>query len=124
MIFLSDWFELYDMELLRLVYENCCVLTTWKFIDFHLNPSLATNGNEQFVWVNLFCMPRIGVFVSRVVGSAGDQCPSGLISCPSCVKPWSGLHHGPVHCIILNLCERWGPYLFCKCANGDLTLQN
>ncbi len=35
----------------RLVYEKCCVLTTWKFIDFHVNPSLATNGNEQFVWV-------------------------------------------------------------------------
>ncbi len=34
-----------------LVYEKCCVLTTWKFIDFHVNPSLATNGNEQFVWV-------------------------------------------------------------------------
>ena len=33
------------------VYEKCCVLTTWKFIDFHVNPSLATNGNEQFVWV-------------------------------------------------------------------------
>ncbi len=35
----------------RFVYEKCCVLTTWKFIDFHVNPSLATNGNEQFVWV-------------------------------------------------------------------------
>ena len=32
------------------VYEKCCVLTTWKFIDFHVNPPLATNGNEQFVW--------------------------------------------------------------------------
>ncbi len=27
-----------------------CRITTWKFIDFHVNPSLATNGNEQFVW--------------------------------------------------------------------------
>ena len=35
----------------RLVYQKCCVLTTWKFIDFHVNPSLATNGNERFVWV-------------------------------------------------------------------------
>ncbi len=34
-----------------LVHVECCVLTTWKFIDFHVNPSLATNGNEQFVWV-------------------------------------------------------------------------
>ncbi len=33
------------------LYEKRCVLTTWKFIDFHVNPSLATNGNEQFVWV-------------------------------------------------------------------------
>ncbi len=37
--------------LVHVVYEKCCVLTTWKFIDFHVNPSLATNGNEQFVWV-------------------------------------------------------------------------
>ncbi len=37
----------------RLVYEKSCVLTTWKFIDFHVNPSLATNGNEQFVWVSM-----------------------------------------------------------------------
>ncbi len=36
----------------RFVYEKCCILTTWKFIDFHVNPSLATNGNEQFVWVH------------------------------------------------------------------------
>ncbi len=35
----------------RLVYEKCCVLTTRKFIDFHVNQSLAINGNEQFVWV-------------------------------------------------------------------------
>ena len=34
----------------RLVNEKCCVLTTWKFIDFHVNQSLATNGNERFVW--------------------------------------------------------------------------
>ncbi len=34
----------------RFVYEKYCVLTTWKFIDFHVNPSLATNRNEQFVW--------------------------------------------------------------------------
>ncbi len=33
------------------VYEKCCVLTTWKFIDFHVNQSLTINGNEQFVWV-------------------------------------------------------------------------
>ena len=32
-------------------YEKCCVLTMWKFIDFHVNQSLAINGNEQFVWV-------------------------------------------------------------------------
>ncbi len=30
---------------------ECCILTTWKFIDFHVNQSLATNGNERFVWV-------------------------------------------------------------------------
>ncbi len=36
---------------MQLVYEKCCVLTTWKFIDFHVNQSLAINGNEQFVWV-------------------------------------------------------------------------
>ncbi len=33
------------------IYEKCCVLTTWKFIDFHVKPSLDTNGNEQFIWV-------------------------------------------------------------------------
>ncbi len=32
------------------IYEKCCALTTWKFIDFHVNQSLAINGNEQFVW--------------------------------------------------------------------------
>ncbi len=31
--------------------SNQDILTTWKFIDIHVNPSLATNGNEQFVWV-------------------------------------------------------------------------
>ncbi len=36
----------------RIVYQKCCVLTTWKFIDFHVNLSLATNGNERFVWVD------------------------------------------------------------------------
>ncbi len=35
----------------RFVYEKCCVLTTWKFIYFHVDPSFATDGNEQFVWV-------------------------------------------------------------------------
>ncbi len=35
----------------RLVYEKCCVLTTLNFINFHVNQSLATNGNEWFVWV-------------------------------------------------------------------------
>ncbi len=35
------------------VHRECCVLTTWKFIDFHVNLSLATNGNERFVWVGL-----------------------------------------------------------------------
>ncbi len=36
----------------RLFYEKCCVLTTWKFIDFHVNQSLDINGNEPFVWVS------------------------------------------------------------------------
>ena len=40
-----------SLKLNRFVYEKCCVLTTWKDIDFHVNPSLAINGNEQFVWV-------------------------------------------------------------------------
>ncbi len=26
---------------------------SWNFIDFHLNPSLTTNGNEWFVWVQV-----------------------------------------------------------------------
>ncbi len=30
---------------MNVVYEKCCVLTTWKDIDFHVN------GNEQFIWV-------------------------------------------------------------------------
>ncbi len=35
-------------------YEKCCILTTWKFIEFHVNQSLATNGNERFVWVVVY----------------------------------------------------------------------
>ncbi len=30
---------------------------TWKFIDSPVNPSLATNGNEQLVWVFVHVYP-------------------------------------------------------------------
>ncbi len=31
-------------------FHCSCILTIWKLIDFHVNQSLANNGNEQFVW--------------------------------------------------------------------------
>ena len=40
----------------RFFYEKRCVLTTWKFIEVHVNQSLATNGNERFVWALPFLL--------------------------------------------------------------------
>ena len=55
----------------RLVYEKCCVLTMWKFIDFHVNQSLATNGNELFVWAVPFSSLDQGKFDEKTFWGVG-----------------------------------------------------
>ncbi len=65
----------------RLVYEKCCALTTWKFIDFHVNQSLATNdsvlgkrvlmywknrGHTDYIYINAFTVPTESyIFLER-----------------------------------------------------------
>ena len=38
-------------------FHDSCV-TTWNFIDFHFNQSLAINGNERFVWEGLLLLEK------------------------------------------------------------------
>ncbi len=48
-----SWDFMVKTWIFMVLTQKCCALTTCKFIDFHVNQSLAINGNERFVWVGL-----------------------------------------------------------------------
>ncbi len=87
-------------------FEKCCVLTKWKFTDFHVNQLLATNGNEQFVWIHVqsHCKILIKSVLSQYYhrdqnGSSGELLGK---TPPSCKEENSH----PFHCTPI-------PFVYC-----------